>query len=212
MFPVGAIIVTEHSDVKFCVCVPPCQLAPVNTPPVVDVIPNEWELAGHLHVPLLQFPDTQSPFTLQLSVSAQSGHGPPQSTSVSPPFCTPSLHDAARHTKAEHTLLVQSAFTRHVSPGPQSGQVPPPQSTSVSVPFWMKSEHEGAVEVVVLVEVEVDVVDEDVDVDVDVVPSVDELVLVVVVTRVVVVPAPGQALPTPFLQTSFAPVPPPISL
>ncbi len=75
--------------------------------------------------------------------------GPPQSTSVSRPFCTPSpplgcavvLHAGAWQVvgfpavDALQTPSAQSACVTHTLPSLQRGQLGPPQSTSVSAPF-----------------------------------------------------------------------------
>jgi hypothetical protein len=63
---------------------------------------------------------------------------PPQSTSVSVPFCTVSVQVGAEQVPlAEQTLSIQSPPTRHVLPSAHGGQTEPPQSMSVSVPsFW----------------------------------------------------------------------------
>src|SRR5579883_1211442 len=65
---------------------------------------------------------------------------PPQSTSVSLPFSTLSLHEGAAHTALTQTRLVQSAPRMQCRPGAQAGQAPPPQSTSVSLPSLPPSE------------------------------------------------------------------------
>jgi hypothetical protein len=68
---------------------------------------------------------------------------PPQSTSVSIPFCTMSLHVGAWHIPPVHTPLAQSPAIRHIWPGAQSAMHEPPQSISVSVPFFTMSLHVG---------------------------------------------------------------------
>ena len=62
---------------------------------------------------------------------------PPQSTSVSSWFWTPSKQ--LTHVSASQVLLTQSAPTRHDIPSPHGMQAPPPQSTSVSPPHRMPS-------------------------------------------------------------------------
>jgi hypothetical protein len=59
---------------------------------------------------------------------------PPQSTSVSLPFFTPSVQLAAEQVfkVGSQTLSTQSDPTRHVSPSAHGEHVAPPQSTSVS--------------------------------------------------------------------------------
>jgi hypothetical protein len=67
------------------------------------------------------------------------GHGahaePPQSTSVSVPFFTPSLHPGCVQRPLEQYALVQSLPPMHFFPFAHAGHVPPPQSLSVSAPF-----------------------------------------------------------------------------
>src|SRR4051794_1031499 len=70
---------------------------------------------------------------------------PPQSTSVSLPFCTASLHDAGVQVPAQ-TLLVQSPLTAQAALSEQRPHEPP-QSTSVSPPFWMPSVHDAGTHV-----------------------------------------------------------------
>jgi hypothetical protein len=60
---------------------------------------------------------------------------PPQSTSVSLPFCTPSAHEPGLQTPELQTLLRQSPATRQVFVAAQAEHEFPPQSTSVSLPF-----------------------------------------------------------------------------
>jgi len=60
---------------------------------------------------------------------------PPQSTSLSPPFCTASPHVGAWQIWFEHTWLAQSLATPHFLPGAQPGHAAP-QSVSLSLPFF----------------------------------------------------------------------------
>src|SRR5690606_31223084 len=60
-------------------------------------------------------------------------HEPPQSTSVSSPFFTPSEHEASAQAPPEQLPLAQSASPRQSAPVSQPSQAPP-QSTSLS--FW----------------------------------------------------------------------------
>ena len=69
---------------------------------------------------------------------------PPQSISVSVPFCTPSLQVGAWQTFEVHTPLSQSPPTAQPWPTVHGEQVPPPQSTSVSAPFCTVSLQFGA--------------------------------------------------------------------
>src|SRR5439155_17663609 len=67
---------------------------------------------------------------------------PPQSTSVSSWFLSPSLQPgAATQTLAVHTsIAAQSASTTHALPLAQGEQLPPPQSTAASPWFFMPSQ------------------------------------------------------------------------
>ena len=69
--------------------------------------------------------------------------GPPQSTPVSCPFCTPSVQ--LTQTDLEQIPLVQSASAAHAAPkahvAPMPTQMGPPQSTLDSVASLMKFEH-----------------------------------------------------------------------
>jgi hypothetical protein len=94
--------------------------------------------------PPVQIPLAQSVLVKQLRPFAHFGHGPPQSTSVSAPFLTPSVHDAAWHLPALQTRLWQSLPTEQFFPLLQGVQLPP-QSTSDSVPFLIPSVHVGRV-------------------------------------------------------------------
>jgi hypothetical protein len=63
-------------------------------------------------------------------------HEPPQSTPVSSPFFTLSVHEGATQMSiAEHEPLVQSVPILHAAPTPHGGHMPPPQSAPVSAPF-----------------------------------------------------------------------------
>jgi hypothetical protein len=90
----------------------------------------------------------QSPLTMHILPFPHVFAGaqdPPQSTSVSLPFFSASLHDGAVHTcvAAGQIPLAQSAGVAHIRPVAHGGHVPPPQLTSVSVPFLTASVHEG---------------------------------------------------------------------
>ncbi len=78
----------------------------------------------------------QSEPTRHASPSGQSGHEPPQSTPVSLPLATLSLHCAAWHTPAAQLPLAQSEAKAQLFPSAQGEQVPP-QSTSVSFPSFI---------------------------------------------------------------------------
>ena len=73
------------------------------------------------------------------------GQEPLQSTSVSVPFFTRSMHDAAAHTWLLQTPLTQLApLEPHCLPVAHFDGQEPPQSTSVSVPFFTRSAHDAA--------------------------------------------------------------------
>jgi len=89
----------------------------------------------------------QSPATRHIRLFAHRLAGaqePPQSTSVSVPFSTVSVHDGTAQVLGVplHTRLAQSVAAAHFLPLAQAGQVPP-QLRSVSVPFCTASVHEG---------------------------------------------------------------------
>jgi hypothetical protein len=87
-------------------------------------------------------PEAQSPPNLQTLPTSQGVQAPPQSTSVSLPFFTMSVHDAATQTPLSHTLLVQSPGAMHVPPVAHGAHFPPPQSTSDSAPSLTWSEQD----------------------------------------------------------------------
>jgi hypothetical protein len=60
---------------------------------------------------------------------------PPQSTSVSVPFFTPSVQAGNAQIEFLHTPLEQSEPIAQPAPSTHTAHVPPPQSTSVSSPF-----------------------------------------------------------------------------
>jgi hypothetical protein len=144
--------------------VPPSQIPPAQSPFAVQPLPSAqalqvgppqstsvslpfWTVSVHdaTHVVPLQIPPRQSAAILQPLLNA---HGfplpsqatPPQSTSVSRPFFTASLHVGAVHVWAlgSQTLSMQSAATRHFFVSAHGAQLPP-QSTSVSFPPFMPS-------------------------------------------------------------------------
>jgi hypothetical protein len=93
-----------------------------------------------LHTPLWQ--SAPAP---QLRPGAQSGQGPPQSTSTSSAFFTPSVQlGGAQRPLPPHTALAQSAPSLHALPSAQPGHSPPPQSVSSSAPLRTPSPHETA--------------------------------------------------------------------
>src|SRR6186713_1944990 len=96
--------------------------------------------------PRWQRPVAQSPSPPQFLQTAQSsGQSAAQSTSLSPPFLTPSAHVAGAQTPASHAPESQSMWLAQPSPSAQPGQSRPPQSVSVSSPFFSPSAQEGTV-------------------------------------------------------------------
>ena len=67
-------------------------------------------------------------------------HPPPQSTPVSAPLPTPSVHAGAAQDPAPQTAEAQSSPPAQWAPGGQGAQEPP-QSTSDSEPFFCASKH-----------------------------------------------------------------------
>ena len=87
----------------------------------------------------------QSPAMAQPSVSSHfCGQDPPQSTSVSEPFLTPSPQLGAWHRLPVHTPVTQSLPPAQPSPTSQASGQDPPQSVSVSVPLRTPSLQVGA--------------------------------------------------------------------
>jgi hypothetical protein len=100
---------------------------------------------GTWQTPFVQTPLRQSVGSRQTFLSAHFGQvPPPQSTSVSPIFVTPSLQDAGEQVPFVQTPYKQSVPVLHLRVLPHFGHVPPPQSTSVSTPFCTPSVHSGA--------------------------------------------------------------------
>src|SRR5689334_12061150 len=94
---------------------------------------------GARHRLLKQTLLVQSPPPTHILLSAHFGHiPPPQSTSVSLPFLSMSLHDDAWHTLFEQTPVWQSLGIEQARPFAHLAQMPP-QSTSVSMPFFTPS-------------------------------------------------------------------------
>jgi len=92
-----------------------------------------------LHTPLAAL---QSASALQLLPHAHTGHvPPPQSTSVSLAFFTPSLQLGVEQVFAleSQTPLVQSPPEEQPRPSPHFAGHEPPQSLSVSLPFFCPS-------------------------------------------------------------------------
>lgn len=98
-----------------------------------------------LHGPLLQSPSAVHAWPV-VHVAPQL---PPQSTSVSAPFFTPSLHDADSQVfEVAQKPLAQSVLVMHALPSPHFGHCEPPQSTSVSSPSFMLFVHDRGAPVV----------------------------------------------------------------
>jgi hypothetical protein len=85
----------------------------------------------------------QSVPLLHVFPTAHAGHDPPQSTSVSVPFFTVSVHVGLAQSLFLQRPLVQSPSTPHPEPTGQRGHALPPQSTPDSLPFFTLSEHVG---------------------------------------------------------------------
>src|SRR5437762_379733 len=83
--------------------------------------------------------DTQSPLTAHIFCDAHLGQvSPPQSTSVSSWFLTPSVQvGAVPHTLLVQAPPVQSVGALHIRPFAHFGQIFPPQSRSVS--SWLRT-------------------------------------------------------------------------
>ena len=95
----------------------------------------------------VQTPVRQSLAAVQRSRSGQRGHmvEPPQSTSLSPPFRSPSVQLAAAHVPPVHTPLSQSVPAVQLAPAPHRPHIDvPPQSTPLSPPLATPSEQLGA--------------------------------------------------------------------
>jgi len=99
------------------------------------------EQAASTQTPDEQMPDAQSLSPLHDWLVMQSGHDPPQSTSLSSPFFMPSPQPANTQTPPAHSPDAQSLGTVHIEPSLQAGHTPPPQSISLSLPFFTPSEH-----------------------------------------------------------------------
>ena len=79
---------------------------------------------GAAHLPAVHTPLKQSAGAPQPSPRSQPAHEPPQSTSLSLPFFTPSPQLAAAQAPASHTLLAQSALARHSRHCPAPSHLP----------------------------------------------------------------------------------------
>jgi hypothetical protein len=95
-----------------------------------------------------QIRDEQSVAAVHVRPGSHTGHrDPPQSTSLSPWFCTMSEHVAIVHVPMSQMRLAQSSFTVHTPPASHPGQIVPPQSMSVSSAFIIMSSHDVDVHV-----------------------------------------------------------------
>ena len=91
-------------------------------------------------------PVVQSPSAAQLNPVAHLAQlVPPQSTSLSSPFFSPSLHLASLQRPSVQTKLRQSSLKRQLPPdGQRLGVHVSPQSVSDSLPLRTPSSHLGA--------------------------------------------------------------------
>jgi hypothetical protein len=84
----------------------------------------------------VQCAELQSALVKQRFVEEQGGQRPPpQSVSVSKPFCAPSLQVATWQTLPAQTEVTQSLPTAQCFAAAHLAHDAPPQSTSVSPPF-----------------------------------------------------------------------------
>src|SRR5207245_2329504 len=96
----------------------------------------------------LQTPLVQSAPARHAWPSPQSGQVlPPQSTSLSVPFLTPSPQVGAARTDELHTRPWQTPATAQFFPLAHLVGQEAPQSTSPSVPFWIPSLQVGAAQI-----------------------------------------------------------------
>jgi hypothetical protein len=92
-------------------------------------LPQSASCSHPAHVPRSQKPVAQSAALWQCLPAGHAGHGPPQSTSLSPSSCTPSEQVAAAHVPAMQTSpFVQSLAVLHPTqwPSPSHTEPPPP--------------------------------------------------------------------------------------
>ena len=97
-----------------------------------------------MHLPPMQLELLQSIWPLHAWPSAHAGHDPPQSTSVSSPFATPSPQLGGAHFVLTQNPLAQSFPSEQPESFPHFAGHSPPQSTSDSPPFRILSSHVGA--------------------------------------------------------------------
>jgi hypothetical protein len=126
----------------------PPQSVPVSVPfftPSLQVGAAQAPLA---HTPLAQLAPAPVPLP-HIFPFAQGGHDPPQSTSVSVLFFTPSAQLAAAQIPSMQTPFAQSPATAQACPSGHflfvgDAAHEPPQSIAVSVPFFTVSVQVGA--------------------------------------------------------------------
>src|SRR6185436_20978725 len=136
MLSFGRLMVTLQPFGPFCDVVPPGHSAESNTPPELLFTENVKSWPGHLQCPPVQKFVWQSPFPPHVLLSAQSAAQlPPQSTSLSEPFFTPSEQVALWQRFPMQTWLWQSLATLQAFPAAQPAHEPP-QSMPVSAPFF----------------------------------------------------------------------------
>ncbi len=149
------------SDLQHDSCIAPAapvSPAPHDRMPAVSAVAHDG--SAHVPVPIEHAVEAQSvPFVHFLSrrhagalyvVVPSLTPSPPQSTSVSPPFFTPSLDVGTTHALAVHASSWQSAFALHAFMSAHFGAVAPPQSTSVSSPSFFPSVGDGSAQVPML--------------------------------------------------------------
>jgi hypothetical protein len=136
------LVVPPPPQVLGRVQVPQSRIAPHPSLTLPQFLPCSAHVLGSQpQIPPRQAPLWQSDAWPQVLPFAQRAPQlPPQSTSLSVPFFTPSVQlGTATHTPVgEQIPLVQSPGTPHALPSPQRGHEPP-QSTSLSSPFLVPS-------------------------------------------------------------------------
>lgn len=143
MLSPGRLIVTLHPPGTLCAALPPGHSALSNTPPELLLMLNVNRVLGQRQMPPLHELVWQSAPELHVLPKEQSAHTPPQSTSLSFWFFTPSPQFGVVHVPPLQMLLVQSLPALQLEPGGQSAQTPP-QSVSLSFWFWTPSLQVGA--------------------------------------------------------------------
>jgi hypothetical protein len=109
---------------------PPPQSTSVSLP---SLIPSVHVAGRQMSVVGSQSLVVQSELTRQPCRGGQAVQvPPPQSTPVSVPSSTPSLHVGTTQAWSMHAFAAQSRFRLHALPTEHPGHSPPPQSTAVS--------------------------------------------------------------------------------